>query len=168
MLNIALWRGDAAPPFEPPASVPLPGQRAGGGGKRVAVRVAAAGDGADANVDCAGTLREYGHGGRRRRLAGARAFRGSKGWSPLASLQCCTLGKFVRKRSPTPEGPARPGSPAGTCHERREPHRDWWRSLTEAKFPMCRSCSPSSREESNELRSTRGCHGPQHPGWASS
>ena len=28
MLNIALWRGDAAPPFEPPASVPLPGQGA--------------------------------------------------------------------------------------------------------------------------------------------
>ena len=31
MLNIAIWRGDAAPPFEPPASCAAPGQRAGGG-----------------------------------------------------------------------------------------------------------------------------------------
>ena len=34
MLNIATWRGDAAPPFEPRLPAPLPGQRAGGGRRR--------------------------------------------------------------------------------------------------------------------------------------
>ena len=29
-------------------------------------------------------------------------------------------------------------------------YRDWWKSIAEAKFPTGRSCSPSSREESND------------------
>ena len=59
---------------------------------------------------------------------------------------------FATARSPTREGPARPGSHSGTCPGRptSRASRDWRRSGDLVRFQMRRSCSPSSRRESND------------------
>ena len=114
MLNIAVWPGGAAPPFDPQLLAPLPGQRGGretpppkprwrcppadgrtvmvtarvnGAAEYAAYEVAASDDGADANVD----------------LRLARALRASEAAGRAPSAMIATNPPLGEQRPPAPE-----------------------------------------------------------------